>query len=245
VVSGVIETLRWVRSDLLVALSDRSGLAGEQFRKMSIRLEALKETLGGTMQAVMVTSPMMGDGKTATAANLALTLARDDSRRVALVDCDVRKPRIGALFQAPPATGLADALLAGAPVERIAVPTDRPSLHVVALPRGSDGRLDPLPVDRLRGVLRTLRERYDFIVCDAPPVLPIADTAAIGRLVDGIVLVVRAGRTPRHAVARTLESIDRKKLIGFVLNDVAERSLDRYYYRYHADDVNGGRPGRR
>ena len=229
------DKLEWGGSELLVTLRDPAGMAGEQFRKMRIRLEGLKETLGGAMQVVVVTSPMMGEGKTATAANLAAALAQEEGRRVLLLDCDIRKPRVWSLFRKPPEKGLADVLADGVPVSHVLRSTDAVPLDVLALPRGSDSRIDPIPVEKLKGLLRDLRGRYDFIICDAPPVLPIADTAALVRMADGVLMVVRAAVTPRHAVARSLEMIDRNKLIGFVLNAVADRAIDRYYHQYHAD----------
>ncbi len=235
------EKLQWVRSEVLASLYNRSGLAGEQYRKMRIRLEGLKETLGGAMQLIVVTSPMMGEGKTATAANLAVSLAQEEGRKVILVDCDIRKPRLWSLFRRPPDRGLADVLAGGAHVADVVRATEDVPLDVLPIPRNSDDRIDPMPVDRLKGLFRDLRERYDFIICDAPPVLPIADTAALARLSDGVVLVVRAGATPRHAVTRTLESLDRNKLVGFVLNAVSERAIDRYYYQYHVEGRDGHR----
>lgn len=229
--------LHWIDNELLVALHDRAGMAGEQYRRMRIRLEGLRETLGGTMRLILVTSPMMGEGKTATAANLALSLAEEEGRKVLLVDCDMRKPRLHSFFRSVPAAGLGDVLVGGVSLDDAIAPVEGTNLDVLVLPKGSDRRIDPLPVDRLKAIFQELRARYDFVVCDAPPVLPIADTAALAHLADGILLVVRAGMTPRQAVARTLKGIDRNRLIGFVLNAVPERTLDRYYYSYHADEI--------
>jgi capsular exopolysaccharide synthesis family protein len=233
------QKLQWNDNELLVALNDRSGMAGEQYRRMRIRIETLRETLGGTLKLILVTSPMMGEGKTATAANLALDLAGEEGRKVLLVDVDMRKPRIHSFFRSVPGAGLGDVLVGGVPLKEAIASVENSNLDVLVLPRGSDRRIDPLPMERLKSVFTELRSRYDLIVCDAPPVLPIADTAALARLADGILIVVRAGVTPRQAVARTLTIIDRNKLIGFVLNAVPERTLDRYYYSYRFEDAEG------
>ena len=102
--------LSWKPSEILVALNERTGLAGEQFRKMGIRIEALNETLGGQLKLILVTSPLMGEGKTATAANLAISMARAEGQSVALVDCDTRNPQPQGLFQPTPSRGLYDLL---------------------------------------------------------------------------------------------------------------------------------------
>lgn len=229
-------SLQWNPSEMLVTLDDRMGMAAEQYKKMCIRLESLRDTVGAAMRVIVVTSPMMADGKTATATNLAISLAREESRRVLIMDCDIRKPRLSSMFEKAPTKGLADLLVGSASFGEVVRTTDNPSLEVIALPRRTDVSIDPLPVERLRTVLRELRTRYDFIVCDAPPVLAIADAVALTRLADGIVLVVRAGVTPREAVKRTLDTIDRTKLVGFVLNGVGARKLGKYYYRYHAEE---------
>jgi capsular exopolysaccharide synthesis family protein len=233
--------LQWKDDEMLVSLNDRSGMAGEQFRRMRIRLEGLRETLGGAMKQVLVTSAMMSEGKTATAMNLAISLSQEEGRKVLLVDCDMRKPRLHSFFKNVSAAGLGDVLVGGVPAADAISQVEGASLEMLTLPKGADRRIDPLPVERLRVLFQELRTRYDFVVCDAPPVLPIADTASLARLSDGILVVVRAGVTPRQAVSRTLQGIDRNRLIGFVLNAVPERRLDRYYYSYHADEPGGSK----
>ncbi|MBI3448546.1 MAG: CpsD/CapB family tyrosine-protein kinase [Acidobacteria bacterium] len=231
--------LAWADEEMLVARHG-AGLAGEQFRRMRIRLEGVNETLGGTMKVVLVTSPLMGDGKTATAANLAFGLAGESGRKVLLIDVDMRKPRLHEFFRGTARAGLGDVLVGGMALGDAVAPIDGMSLDLLALPRGADRRVDPLPIERLRALLVEARKRYDYIICDGPPVLPIADTAAAARLSDGIVLVVRAAITPRDAVARALGLVDRNRLVGFVLNAVPERTLDRYYYTYDATESEGG-----
>jgi len=233
------KTLRWAQNELLVSGRDRPGMAGEQFRRMRIRLEGLRETVGEAIRVILVTSPMMNEGKTSTAANLALSLAHEEGRRVVLVDCDIRKAKLQSYFVRPPTAGLEDVVGDGVPLERAISLVEGSSLHVIGLLKGSDRRIDPLPVERIKAVLKVLRSRYDFIVCDGPPILPLADTAALARLVDGIVMVVRSGFTPRDAVTRSLGVLDKTKMIGFVLNAVSERSIGRYYYGYHPDEAGG------
>lgn len=236
---GAPATVAWSDEEMLVSRHG-AGLAGEQFRRMRIRLEGVNETLGGTMKVVLVTSPLMADGKTATAANLAFGLAGESARKVLLVDVDIRKPRLHEFFDGKPKAGLGDVLAGGVPLGDAVTPVEGMKLDLLALPKGADRRVDPLPIDRLRAMLTEARTRYDYIVCDGPPVLPIADTAAAARLSDGVVLVVRAGVTPREAVSRSLALLDRNRLLGLVLNAVPERTLDRYYYTYDAAESEGG-----
>jgi receptor protein-tyrosine kinase len=232
--SGV--ALHWKQSEVLAALHDRTSLAGEQYRKLGLKIEALNETLGGQMKLVLVTSPMMADGKTSTAVNLAITLAREEGRRVALVDCDMRNPRVFSMLETAPRRGVYDLLAGQTDLEAARAVTEEPSVDIFALLPGAAKKLDPMPFDRLKAVFARLRHAYDFVVCDAPPVLPIADTAALIRMSDGTLVVVRAAQTPRDAVSQTLAGIDRSKLIGFVLNAVTERTSASYYYPYHEEE---------
>jgi capsular exopolysaccharide synthesis family protein len=231
--------LSWIESEVLVSAFDRSGLAGEQFRKLALRLEALNETLKGELNVITVTSPLMGEGKTATAANLALALAGSEGKRVVLIDCDLRNPTLWSLFESAPRTGFLDLLLDKTDVSSVLYRTTGIPLDILALPRASERRMELLPVERVRKVFNRLKEDYDFIICDSPPVLPVADTAALTRLSDGIVLVVRAGQTPRQAVSRVLESVEKEKVVGFVLNAVTGGAVDPYYYPYHGEGTGG------
>jgi len=231
--------LKWGEKEVLVSLYDRTGLAGEQYRNLGLRIEGLKEALNGELNVLAVTSPLMGEGKTSTAANLAIALATGEGRRVVLLDGDLRNPNVWSLFEKPPAKGFLDLLLGRANVSEAIVPTEHGGLDVLALPRASERRIEVLPVDRVRSVFKKLKQEYDFIVVDSPPYLPVADTAALVRMADGVVLVVRAGQTPRAAVQRVLDLIDRQKLIGFVLNAVVGRAVDPYYYPYHGNGRSG------
>lgn len=236
---GPLPPIEWRNTELLAALFDRTGLAGEQFRKLGLKIQALNDTLGGQMKLVLVTSPLMGDGKTATAVNLAITLCQEEGRRVALVDCDTRNPRVQSLMSVPPRRGLYELLTTDRELEEAREIIEGVPLDVYALPPGMGRRLDPLPIEKLKSVFGRLKQAYDYVVCDAPPVLPIADTAALVRLADGVAMVVRAAQTPRQAVSKTLAAIDRSKLIGFVLNAVNEKTVASYYYPYHEEAVNG------
>src|SRR5262245_45803096 len=95
----------WVRDEILVSLYDQTGMGGEQFRKLQVKLRALKHATGGSLSSVVVTSPLMSEGKTACATNLALALSLEPARRVLLLDCDVRKPRIHTFLDRTPERG--------------------------------------------------------------------------------------------------------------------------------------------
>jgi len=181
---------------------------------------------------VGVTSAVYGEGKTTVAMNLAGTMAQNSQARVTLVDCNLRNWDVQERLNIPDTTGLVD-ILEGAEddLTNVLHRTDLDNLAILPSGRqaGNPSRLVRSP--RLGEVMSTLRMSNDFIVVDLPPVLPVADTKTLSRIVDGIVLVVRAGITPREVVARAMDAVGSDKVLGVVLNGV-ESAMPRWLQRY-------------
>lgn len=229
----------WSRQRTIVSMVDHASVASEQFRKLQARMRALKRATGGRLSSVVVTSPLMGEGKTTCAANLAVALATEPGHRVLLLDCDLRKPQLHSFLQEDPPLGLLDLLNGRKSSEEVAVRMPGGNLDVIVLrseDRRNGNRLHTLPIERLKVVLKSLEARYDFIVCDGPPLLPSADAGALVDVCDGALLVVRAGVTSRPATAKAIQAIDKQKLIGFLLNAVPEKRMDKYYYKYQSEE---------
>lgn len=210
---------------LLVVTAEPSSPAAEQFRLLRTRLSARND--GRPLRVVLVTSPLNGDGKTVTSANLALSIAQEFQQRVVLVDADLRRPALGALFDLPAGPGLADVLIGTASLEEALVPV--PAQHLTVLPAGGPPARPSELVGStaMRRTLETLRSQFDRIVIDTPPVA-LADTHVLSSLADGVLMVVRAGVTPSPDVERALAAFDREKLLGLVLNGVEEAADDGY-----------------
>jgi len=218
----------------LVAAYAPQSLAAEQYRSLRTRIKA-SET-GRVFRSIVITSPNKGDGKSITAANLALTMAQEFHQRVLLVDADLRRPSIHHLFGISEMPGLTDVLMGGATVENALV--DIPEHHLTVLPSG----LTPVhPAELLgsagmRRMIDTLRTRYDRVILAMPPVAPLADVSIAAGLVDGILMIVRAGVTPKPAIERALAGLEMSKVLGLVLNDAGIDSREYGYdgYRYVA-----------
>jgi capsular exopolysaccharide synthesis family protein len=180
---------------------------------------------------LLVTSPSRGDGKTTTAANLALLLATEIDRRVLLVDGDLRKPAVGTLFGARPAPGLSDVALGRAEWRDIV--RSAPWNGLAVLPSGSliARPTEALNGSRTRTFFDQVKSDYDYVVVDAPPVLPIADAMVLAGLVDAVLLVVRAGKTNRDSVLEAVDALGKANLIGVALNAVPAQPFggSRYY----------------
>lgn len=187
-------------------------------------------------QCLMVSSPGPAEGKSSMATNLALSLCQAD-KRVVLIDADLRRPRLHHVFAAhhdpPPAQGLSTVLQGHATLDDVVVsgaPSTPPNLDVIPCGPPPERPAELLESAALAELLAQLRERYDVIVLDSPPVLPVADPLILARVVDGVVLVPRVGRTTRGQLLRTVEQLRRSgaRLLGLVLNEVDERQGDAY-----------------
>ena len=205
------------------------------FRTLRTRLifsSALSE-----VRTLAVTSPVGGEGKTTTAANLALSLARQGTR-VLLVDGHLAGVSIAAMFQVPAEPGLAELLADTVSVEEVIRPTLVNGLFV--LPRGATvaDSAELLGRSRLDKVLQAVAGMVDLVVIDTPPILTVPDASVIAARVDRVLLVLRAGRSDRslaHAALQQLDAIG-AHVIGAVLNDpdakVAAHGEDAWVYAH-------------
>ncbi len=181
---------------------------------------------------VGVTSAVYGEGKTTVALNLAGTIAQNSEARIALVDFNLRNWDLQTRLNIPPAAGLVD-VLEGAEDDLSAIVrhTELDNLTIVPSGRAAANPARLVRSPRLAEVIATLKMSNDFIVLDMAPVLPVADTKSIVKLLDGVVIVVRAGVTPREIVQRAVETVGSDKVLGVVLNGV-QSALPKWLQRY-------------
>jgi protein-tyrosine kinase len=201
----------------LIAAIDPQSSAAEQYRAVRTRLAAHEEA--APVRVMLVTSPGAGEGKSVTAANLALTMAQEYQRNVLLLDADLRAPAVHRLFGIDGVPGLSDVLTGAIPLEEALVYL--PEYRLTVLPAGGH---EPYPTELLgsttmRRALDTLRARFDRIVLDLPSVTPLADVGTVAPMADGVVMVVRAGTTQRPALEQALQAFDEDRVLGLVLND--------------------------
>jgi capsular exopolysaccharide synthesis family protein len=215
---------------LLVAGLMPDSIASEQYRSLRTRI-AMSEN-GHPLRVIMVTSPSKGDGKTLTAANLALTMSQEFQRRVLVVDADLRKPQVHSAFGIPQEPGLSEVLCGEADLDDVLVHLADYRLSILPA-----GRLPQQPAEFLgsfamRRTLDTLRGRFDRILLDMPPATPLADASILSPIVDGVLLIVRAGITPKPAIERALTGFDASKLLGLVLNEATDTDAEKYGLEY-------------
>lgn len=224
----------------LVTLTQERSLGAEKFRLLATRLKHLQERR--QVKKVLVSSSITEEGKSLVAANLAVALSKGTQQKVLLLEGDLRHPALASLLGVNPPRGLSEWLQAEEPATKFFYRLA--GLRLWFLPAGvsPEQPLELLQSARLGEIMNQLAGWFDWIIIDAPPLLPLADANSWARLSDGVLLVVREGKTPKKFLQKALESVDNLRLLGAVLNEstVQEHS----YYDYYAGRTAGknGRP---
>jgi len=207
----------------LVAITDGGGPAAEQFRVLSIRLRDLQTQ--SSLKKILVTSSISGEGKSLVAANLAASLARGAQQKVLLLGGDLRCFALNRYFGCNSLVGLSEYLLGDSPYTNFLYQIG--SLPLWFMPGGTSPCqvLQLLESDRLQGLLETLANTFDWVIIDSSPLLPLADANVWARMVDGTLLVVREGTTPKKLLQKAIDVLGKVPVVGVVVND-SKRGYD-------------------
>jgi protein-tyrosine kinase len=225
----------------LVSLFEPGSLGAEQFRRL--RTHVLKLNVPDPPKTIMVTSATAGEGKTFVAANLAAGIAHDLHFHALLVDCDLRNPSLSQWFGVRNGHGLSDFLVGRANLSELLMKTEMPKLSILTGGSTQEKPAELIGSKRMEALVHELKSRYAdrYIIFDATPLLATVEPEVLARLVDAILIVVRAGVTPRETVKQAIASLDKEKILGFVLNDLEFKSSglssryfgsDGYYTKY-------------
>lgn len=225
----------------LIVLASPRDPRSEAFRRVRTNLQFL--AYEGGAPSFVITSSAPAEGKSTTCANLALTLA-ETGARVALIDADLRKPRVADVFNLEGGVGLSDVLAGRITLSCAIQPWGAGKLFV--LPAGT---LPPNPAELLgsRGMwrlLEELRQAFDYILIDAPPLLAVTDAAVISRLTTGAIMVAASGSTRKpqlESARKALESVD-AKLLGAIITKLPTRGPDSYGYGQYTYGVTHATP---
>jgi len=220
-------------SDKLITAFESKSPVAEAYRVLRTNIQF--SSVDKPLRALLITSPNPTEGKSTTAANLAVVMAQA-GHRVIVVDTDLRRPIMHRLFRLPNNVGLTTALLPNPPqVDGLLQATAVENLAVL-----TSGQLPPNPSEllgseRMRQLIEHLKSQADMIIFDSPPALAVADAAVLGSQVDGVVLVVDSGSTRRDLALRAVETLQKvgANLLGVALNRLTPRSGGYYYYYYY------------
>jgi protein-tyrosine kinase len=225
---------------VLVADREPTSVATEAYRALRVNIEFMLQ--GQKCRNIVITSPSQGEGKSTTAANLAIVSAQA-GWRVCLVEADFRRPVLHTAFGLPNRGGLAKALTEGLPLRTVALPTDFPGLSVVVAGDHDSWQTDLFSSSRIQQVCEDIESHYDLVLWDTTPVMLVADSLNLVAQCDGVILVVRAGAIPYSVLRRAGRQIAqvKGKILGVLLNSIDFRRTDEEFYSYyHSYHQSGG-----
>ncbi len=209
-------------SPFIVSFHDPKSIPSESYRLLRTHLLYMKWK--NPLKTLMVTSSLEGEGKTTSAVNLAVSLAKEVSDNVLIMDCDLRKGTVGKALGVDPKKGLAEVLAKTCDLESALVKC--PELnYLTVLPSGTavHNSTELLGSRDMKAVLNSLTPRFDFIIMDTPPTLGLSDVPVLVPFTDGILLTVQAGRTDRNVVQETLKALQEThqgNVLGYVLTNI-------------------------
>ena len=204
---------------------------GEEFRTLRTRLNHLQTVQ--PLRALVVTSASPAEGKSFTAANLALTQAQLVGKRIVLADFDFRRPTIDKLFRIPSYSWHYRHLRGQVPLGQAIRRVEGTNLYIMTAGQSVPNPLELLNLKECRSLMLSLRDAFDWAIIDSPPLLFAADGNLLSTMCDGTVLVVRIGSTTIDAVTRALQSLCENNVLGIVVNGARRGELYSKYTYYH------------
>lgn len=215
--------------DIIVTHTDPKSTVSEAFR--NLRTNVHYSNIDKEIKILQVTSSIQNEGKSTVAANYAVTVAQG-GKKVLLMDCDLRKPKVHKLFNVNNKTGLSNILVGDATTEHNIQKTKVENLFIL-----TSGPIPPNPSEmldsrRMKELMESVADYFDMVVVDSPPILPVTDGLILSKIADGTVLVVSLGSTQKDALKKTVEALENidANIIGTVVNKASTRS--RYYAQY-------------
>ena len=215
----------------IVAL-EKDSQAAEQYKILREQVKGLRNETGA--RSFSVTSPVKREGKTMVAVNLAVAMALEYEEQVLLIDGDLRSPDIHCYFDIKPTPGLTDYLSSNSRENLMEFVQDTwlPGLRILPAGRPSDLSSELLARLKMRNLIEEIRSKFPGhqIIVDAPPLLSTPDPLVLAREVEGIIMVIRADKTPREYLVKAIQSLNSNKLMGIVLNGVEMEMASKYYH---------------
>jgi protein-tyrosine kinase len=213
----------------LVSIAEPDSPGAEMFRVLSTRLAHMQRKR--RLHKLLITSSEGDEGKSVITANLAFSIARRPNERVLLIEADLRRPSASSLFTSSPLRGITEWSEGKLGLEDALYRVSDLPLWFLSAGRGVEEPMPLLESDRFAKMLETVSSSFNWVLLDATPLLPMADSTSLSRLCDGVLVVVREGYTRRKVLNKALGSVEKTKLVGMVLNQASMLKIgyDRYY----------------
>lgn len=218
----------------LVTHLDPKSIPSEQYRALKTKVFQLYQAQG--FKTLLVTSAGMSEGKSITAANLALTMAQEINFKVLLVDGDLRRPNVHRLLGVEATLGLSDYLSEKCPLEGVVYRSQFENFSLVPAGFVPENPAELLNSSRMRSFMTNVSERFDWIVVDSPPIATLSDSDILAAMTDGVLVVVRALQTPMDLLEKAMEALKGRNILGIVLNGHEDDKTKRYSYYYYRDE---------
>jgi receptor protein-tyrosine kinase len=216
----------------IVTFYDTQAPVSEQYRTLRTNIQSLNTAK--PPKAIAITSAVHGEGKTITAINLAISIARDlNKKSILLVDSDLRRSRISKYLGIEAGTGLAEVLGDDTNIDDALLSIGVDNLTILPAGKAKNNPAELLNSVKFRNLMALLKNKYDYIILDTPPVIPVTDATLIGALSDGVIMVVQANHTQRGVIkhGESLLKQAQTKLLGYILTNV-QYHIPAYIYRY-------------
>ena len=196
------------------------------------------------LKAIVVTSSQPGEGKSLTVGNIALSLVQDN-KRVLVIDCDLRRPTIHKKFGIMNEKGIAEVIVGSSTIYEVIKRYKK--LDIITAGKIPPNPSEMLGSEKMKNIINELKEIYDYILIDSPPVLAVTDAQIISTIVDGVIFVARYGIAKKDKITLAKSQLNKvnANLIGTILHGITKGNKIYDYYDYYGEDVSGNKKKRR
>jgi protein-tyrosine kinase len=221
-----------VLDDKIVSFFAPSSLVTEQFRRL--RTHIMKPGASNQPKVIMISSAMSGEGKSLISINLAIIIAIELNSHALLIDCDLRNPSISRWFGMSEKKGLSNYLTGEAEIPDLLVKTSIDKLSLMCGGTMQDNPVELIGSTKMKTLIQDIKSRYDdrYIILDSSPLLATTEPTVLNEMADAILLVIKAGETPRETVQQAIKLIDKNKIMGIILNNMEFKTkamIQRYF----------------
>lgn len=237
-IDRLINGERVEKYDYIITKEDPLSFVAESFQKVIINLDYAN--VDGELKVIQFTSTLPSEGKSTFVSNLAYLLGQRD-KKVVVIDLDLRKPKMNRVFNASNKNGLTDYLAGKITLDKAINHSEDLGIDFITAGEKTSAIINVLEAKKLKELIATLKETYDYVLLDTPPVIAVSDALYISKLADGVIFIVAQGKAKKSVVKEAISNLKRRdvNIIGMVLTQVDLKSGAYGYgqsYSYYSED---------